>query len=547
LTNAVSYQTNVVGANTQYFIVEVPPEAIQVTNSLVSITGGPLRLLYNQNGLPDGSLADDQILLDSVQKTEQSRVLDRVLPPIFKPGQRYYLGVQNVNAGDSNSFGIRIDFGIPIVALTNAISYIGTNQNKGGIDFYSFDVAPGVLAAQFSVSNMSADVNLVLTKAPKLPRKSTFDYASANTGTNGEVIALDRSDFPVPVSPGRWYLGVYSSGLPPLVPITYSILATEITNAIPLKSGQSVTSGVRQAPAYYAFTVPTNALSARFDLTDLSGNADLYVRFGEVPLPDIGRFDAFTTNSGTTPESILIDSNSVPTPLTAGTWYVAVVSREVTPVVYTIAATYDTSGFNFTDLTDSIPIDSTLSVEVTNRLYRFIAPANTSALIFELYNLTGEAHLFASFDLPPAASPSVISNLSVGGLPEVIVLRTNLDTNDLVGTYFLEVRSGSTTNVQYRIRAATRQNGLLLSGQSTLGQLGDFDSSGMPTSISIGTIPGELYELQYSTALTSDTGSMIWVAVPPPIQAGGTLLKFTLPTPAAGTGTLFYRTIQLPQ
>ena len=61
LTNGVAY-AGVNDGKPSYFYIDVPLEATVALNQLTTL-GGPLRLLYNANGLPDGTQSDDVVLL----------------------------------------------------------------------------------------------------------------------------------------------------------------------------------------------------------------------------------------------------------------------------------------------------------------------------------------------------------------------------------------------------------------------------------------------------------------------------------------------------
>ncbi len=547
LTNGLAFQTNVAGDGTQYFIVEVPPEATAATNTLVSISGGPLRLLFNQDGLPDGTLPNDTVLLDNVTGTGL-QVLDKITLPTLQPGRRYYLGVQNDTLTQSNVFQVQVDLAIPITPLQDGVPFAATNADVGLMDYYSFDVAPGVLAAQFSVSNFTSDVNLVLSKGQPLPTRSSYQFSSTNLGTTPETIILDLTDQPVPISPGRWYLGVYATGVAAPAPVPYTIVASQITNAVVLANEVPLKSTLNGTNGYFSLAVPFNPRLIVFALQDLSAPADLFVRLNDVPLPQIGRFDALSVADDLRDRVVQVDSNTVPVAVAGGTWYVEVVPRGPGPVSFTLTALYTTSDAPYTDLIDSVPTYSIITADRTSDLYRFVAPTNTSGLLFELYGMSGEAHLLAALGQFPALSTNPISNFQSPGSPESLVLRTNETTPDISGTYFLEVRTAGGVDAQYTIRASTRKNGYLLSGQEFAPTFGDTTADGQPTSLTVNVVPTELYELEYSAQLSLNPTNFIWTPVPPPIVMTNELYKFILPpSPGFPGDPLFFRVVHLPQ
>jgi subtilisin-like proprotein convertase family protein len=545
LTNGLDYQTNIAGSTIQYFIVNVPPEATAANNFLQSITGGPLNLLFNQNALPDGTQPDDYLLMSTTGTTGQSAQLVPSLIPPLVPGQRYYLGVQNANAGDSNVFDIRVDFAIPVTVLTNGSAVTATNANTGLIDYYSFDVPREDIKVLFSLTNMSADVNLVVAKAPTFPTRSQYDYSSTQPGTTPDFIAIDVNSQPTPLTPGKWYVGVYSAGAPPLTPIRYTLSVTTFTDGLPLTNGVPLSATNFAGVDYFYIDVPAEAFGAFFALTNLSKNADLYVRKG-MPVPGVNRYDYASVNFGVVNDTVSVYTNSQPVPLSAGRWYMAVVPVDPSPITYSILAQYDAAN-GYTDLTNGIPLYGTLPSGPWNQAFRFIAPTNTSGILFELYNLSGPADLYAAFGVLPEQSPNPLASQMPDLSPEVIVVRTNTATNDLAGTYYVEVRGTNSTSAYFTIRAATEVDGLLVSGQDTMPTPVSVLGPGTPpTDIQFNAVPGEYYQLQYLTVLPPNNVTVPWNNLPPAYQAPGVNGSVSVPSAFSTTNTtVFFRIVQV--
>ena len=82
----------------------------------------------------------------------------------------------------------------------------------------------------------------------------------------------------MPLAPGRWYLGVFNADP---TNVTYTILATEYTNAFPniitLTNGvpyPNANSGAGDATDYYHYVVTTNAVRAQFEIDGPTGGHD---------------------------------------------------------------------------------------------------------------------------------------------------------------------------------------------------------------------------------------------------------------------------------
>lgn len=549
LTQGVPITTNVSGNSITYFIVEVPPEVYAATNSLVSVTGGPLNLIYSQTGLPDGLQADDYYLLNGVQGVEQSATLFTNVLPQLRPGQRYYLGVQNALPGQNNDFTIRLDFGLPITVLTNDVAVRATNANQGMMDFYSFDVSPDALGVRFSVSNLTGDVNLVVRQGPNLPTRNSFDYAGTNVGLTGESIVIDPLSVPVPLAPGTWYLGVYPSDSNRTNRLGYTIHALEVfanvsalTNGVPLLGGIT-NNGVID---YYYIDITNQVSSLALGLTNLSGNVDLFVRAG-LPLPTADSFEFASTNSGTADEVIVLSGDRTPQLLNPGRWFLAVVPRDPLPVTYTVLANFTLPDNNVRFLVDSVPQPESVVGGPTNLLYRFEVPFDfTSRILFELYGLDGDADLFVSKDTPPDQSATVLRNLKPGLANEVIVAN-EAQFPQMGGTWFVQVRLPvATTNaVAFTVRAATRQNGVLASGIPTVIGYNLPSAAGQTPYITWNAIPGELYQVQSTSDLSATP--LVWrPEVPPAVVTGDSGLALVPFVDVSLFPNYYYRVIQIP-
>ena len=75
----------------------------------------------------------------------------------------------------------------------------------------------------FQLYGLSGDVDLVARKGLPLPTTLSYDYASMDPGTSDEQILISTNSNPLPLSPGRWYLGVFNVDY---LDVTNTILAT---------------------------------------------------------------------------------------------------------------------------------------------------------------------------------------------------------------------------------------------------------------------------------------------------------------------------------
>jgi len=544
LTNGVPYVTNIVGSAPQYFYIDIPLEATQATNLLQSVSGGPLALWYNPLGIPaQGFLAEDfPLIYPTVGDTIFARAIDTNVPPVLVPGQRYYLSVENLNSTLSNQFVIQVDLGIKITPLINGVALNATNANNGLFDYYLFDVSTNALGVSFQLTNLTDNLQLVARKGPQIPSRTQFDYASTNVGLLPEVIVIDQASQPVPLSSGRWYLGVYAASTNVGVPITYTIVANEVlgsviglTNGVPYDGAITNTTGI----SYFYLDVDEDPLTATFALTNLTGNANLYLRRG-FPLPATNSFNYASTNTGLASETITVVPGS-PVALTQGRWYLAVVAVDPTPLNFTVVASYVPNTFIIIPLEESIAFDYFDAPPTNSLFFSFDVPTAVNAVLFEIYGLTGEANLRVSQGvLPPyAIPPNIFTAPNPGSNSERITVRNDVVPN-LSGPWFLEVQVTSTNVIDFSVRAATQQEGLLISGEPLTVGL----QSGPPLALVFNTVPGEFYSVESTSDLSTDP--IVWTILTLEYATGGSLVV-PLPVPEPNESALFYRVGQFPQ
>jgi subtilisin-like proprotein convertase family protein len=339
---------------TTYYAVNVPIWATLASNILVSATL-PVNLLFNQTNPPTGSPVDYTFLANSTGGS-YLMTTNPVPPPQLLPGQTYYLGVQNPNA-QSATVVVEVDF--DIIALTNGAPLSGVlTTNVTDVErYYAFDVTSNATEATFQLLKLSGNADLVVSQGLPLPTLTSSDYGSFNVSNADENIYVLTNSSPVPLSAGRWYLGVFRRDPGP---VQYSILAKELdpqvgpppvpniivlTNDVPF----TFTAGPGAALTnFFKFTVTntitssvTNLVGAiHFELYYMNGDGDLTVATDAPPLAP--PFFQSSQEPGLTPEVIYVHTNSTLTNLTAD-WYLGVPNHEITNISYTILAGIDTN------------------------------------------------------------------------------------------------------------------------------------------------------------------------------------------------------------
>ena len=229
-------QTNTVAAGAmQCYAVDVPAWANFATNTLLSTTA-PLSLLFNSSQSPsvhtnlDGSI----LLFDS---TGGSVVLASGTPlPAITPGVRYYLAVRNTNPV-AVTFAVEVDFDVPV--LTDGVPLNVALAADSQPRYFSYDPSPNATLVVFQLQNLSANADLYAEYGLPFPLSDgTAEYWSTNPNTNDEQIDVFTNSVPVPLSTGRWYLGVFNADI---TNVAGTLLAREFTvygTNVALVSGQ---------------------------------------------------------------------------------------------------------------------------------------------------------------------------------------------------------------------------------------------------------------------------------------------------------------------
>ena len=294
-------QTNTVGpGRIQYFSLAVPTWAGFATNSLFWATA-PVNLLFNQSQPPSGTNGPgDFTLLAGSTGGNAILSLSNGRPPLV-PGTVCYFGVQNTNAAPL-SFAFETDFDVPVLA--NGVAVSGTVAAGAPPSYFAYDVSTQATIASFQLIDLSGNAGLYAEYGLPFPTPTAFDFASASPSTNGQQILVLTDSTPVPLAPGRWYLGVFNSDTNT---VSYTILATEFavnaTNVVVLDyqiSTNSLCLAWAATPgSYYYVQGATNPAGTNW--TNLSRTlvaADVQTSFC-IPLPS--PFQFFQVQQGIPP------------------------------------------------------------------------------------------------------------------------------------------------------------------------------------------------------------------------------------------------------
>jgi subtilisin family serine protease/subtilisin-like proprotein convertase family protein len=473
LTNGVPH-TNTIGGtppgDVQYYAFLVSSNAYQVEFETLGANGN-VDLYVQWTGLPFPTAWPTNWPLSSTLPgaADEFIFVNDSTAPRVTPGWWFAAVTNNEAAPVTYTVRVTEYTNVPptIIPLTNAVPFANTN-GLAGVAYYSFQVSPTAITADFEVLNPSGNVDLYLVEGVPLPT-NTF-YTSTQPGTANELITVTLESLPVPLRPGPWYLAVVNQEPNP---VAYTVRATEslvtvvtngiiITNIIPPSAGTG--GGPAPAPAfagtttpsaqYYAFEVSADAVQASIGIVEADGNVDLYVKKAPA-IPGPGNYDYASANPGTNDDWVVITVTSTPVGLTPGTWYAAVVNRETNAVTYAI---------RFDQVRFSEIVRLTSGAPHTNRVFEptdakpayfvFNVSADVLEARFELYGASGNVDLFLAKGLPLAvASNALYQSIKPGLQTDWIRIATNFNPRLSPGDWYLTVWPQETTNVHFVVRA----------------------------------------------------------------------------------------------
>jgi hypothetical protein len=346
LTPGITRTSTIPSGQVAPFFVDVPAWATQATNLLV-YASAPVNLLFDQDVPPTGTNAEDVTLLSA--STGGMLALETDGTPPLVPGARYYLGIQNPGIAPVTAI-VQVDF--DVTPLTNSVPLNATQDGTAFPRYFSYEASSNGTAVSFQLLNLDGNLDLAARGDLPYPTTTSFDYASFNPAANDEEILVFTNSSPVPLAPGRWYLGVFNADL---TNINYTILVTEYTNPFPtittLTNGvpcSNTNSGAGDATDYYRYVVSGSALRAQFEIDGPTGDMTLVARKG-LPLPTLTNYDCLSANPGLNDELITLFDVSTPLSLTPGDWFLSAVNVSGGPAAYAIkAAEFTTYGTNIT-------------------------------------------------------------------------------------------------------------------------------------------------------------------------------------------------------
>jgi subtilisin-like proprotein convertase family protein len=450
------------------------------------------------------------------------------------------------------NFGLSPSNPPPIISLSHGIPYTNSLP-ANSIQYFNVQVPQWATRAtnilEFAVQAHTNNELPVTVFFNQTNYPSPSDLALIGPQVSSGTVVLATNSIPALVPGQTCYLALSN---PNSLPVTFALgVWFDITT---LGNCQMTTSAVGPAgiPRYFQFDV-TNRSSASLPPQAVSvwlsgANSNLTLVMSEhLPLPDLDHYDYISQQPGTNQEIVMLVTNTTPFPIQTNRWYVGVFNTTATNVAFSIQACLRTAYPVIIPLTNGIPfvVASGTSAFAAppgppqQFFFDFVISNSVPGVLFELYNLSGDADLVLQQDVPPTMAPYFDGSFEPGTTPEQIVLRTNSTLTDLRGLWYLGVYNNESFNVAYTIRAVLPDdNGLLVSAQPLQMAL-TLLTPPNGLLLSWNSVEGEHYFVQYTASIAAP---VTWTNIGF-VTATTPLTTFeVLPVPAAPA---FFRIVQV--
>ena len=131
--------------------------------------------------------------------------------------------------------------------------------------------------------------------------------------------------------------GTFSAVIPADCVFTLTgFTSAALTNGVPYTN---IIAGGASSTDYYRYTVTNPVARAQFEILNPTGDLTLVARNGSLPQYALGLYDYLSANPGTNDEFILVLTNTLPVPASAGDWFLGVVNNSGAAAAYAIKAT----------------------------------------------------------------------------------------------------------------------------------------------------------------------------------------------------------------
>jgi hypothetical protein len=310
------------------------------------------------------------------------------------------------------------------VVLTNLSGALGSET------LYVIDAPyrPGGL--DFRTEGGTGNCDMYIKKGMR-PTTSDYDWRQAG-GSNSEGIFVTTSDLG-----GPWYILLVGTEAYSGVTLRVHFVASSVPEpepgpkpdgkAMPLTPGVPVPglTGKAGSELFFSIEVPSGVTTLTIKMSGGTGDADLYVRKGQ--LPTTSDFDYRPYGTGNNEEAVITKS-------TAGTWYIMVRGYQAFSGV-TLVATFDTvSPDGVVALQNGVPVTGLAGLASSETFFKIEVPADQTQLEIAMSGGTGDADLYVRLGDKPTTKDWDYRPYRLGNKETVTI------DDPKPGTYYIMIR-----------------------------------------------------------------------------------------------------------
>lgn len=297
--------------------------------------------------------------------------------------------------------------------LANGVPVTELSGTAGSETFYRIEVPAGQDLLEIGTSAGAGDVDLYVRQGSE-PTTTSYDYRPYKIG-NEETVTVERP------AASTWYImlkgyGTYSNVT---LKAAYSgeVSTKTLANGVPV----SELSGAAGSERFFQIEVPAEQVGLEIEISGGSGDADLYVRQGDVPTTTRYDYRPYLAGNG--------EIVSVKNPA-AGTWHIMIKAKKAYADVTLVA------GFSggVPSLASGVPVTNLAGQQGSEAVYRINVPADQINLDIKLSGGTGDADLFVMFGSRPTMTEYDYRPFVVGNEESVTVDRP------AAGTWYIVIR-----------------------------------------------------------------------------------------------------------
>lgn len=304
---------------------------------------------------------------------------------------------------------------VPITDLSGA---------AGSEALFVFDVPGDDDGVSFVLSGGTGDCDMYIKKGAQ-PTTSDWDYRPEDNG-NFESISISGSDMA-----GRWYVLLVGDQAYSDVTLTVHHFRQ---NKAPKPEAKKLTAGVAVtdlagkagSEQLFSIEVPNTVQTLTIQMSGGTGDADLYIRKGEIPTTSQYDFRPYLTGNN---EQVIL------TKAVGGTWYILVRGYQAFTGV-TLVATFDAPvPDGATVLLNGVAVNDLAGLVASQKFFKIEVPAGQTKLEIALSGGTGDADLYVRVGEKPTTKEWDYRPFRMGNKETVTI------DNPKAGTYYLMIRA----------------------------------------------------------------------------------------------------------